>query len=439
MGFSNLDYSAVLDGFLEPLAFASLVIDVLSIIIYLPLIVSCASEFHTNRSKQSTIFLILLFLCLASSVLDIPSSILENRTSNNELLHTLLDFIMIFYSFTLAVFQSLLYAVIPRKKPFWKYIVRLGYTLCPAYGITTIILSGTEYLYYYDTNGVYHRGEFWFLMYLVVLVVLLIDIIVVSLQKISFQEKLALLLFCVIPLIGFVVSIFVQGFSFAQTCWMITMVIIYANFYSHRVNKLAKQEAELTNSRVDVMLSQIQPHFLYNSLSAIAYLCDKDPKQAKKMILDFSDYLRGNLNSIKEPTPVLFEKELQHIAFYLSLEKRRFGDMLTVKYDIEAKDFLIPALTIQPLVENAIKHGIYHKEEGGTILISSREYPDGWTVTISDDGVGFDLSAIKTDKQTHVGIDNVRARLQLQCSGTLQINSEIGKGTSAVIYIPREV
>jgi len=346
---------------------------------------------------------------------------------------------MIFYSLTLAVFQSLLFEVVPRKKPSWKIAVQCGYGICFIYGILTISFSGTEYLYYYDQNGVYHRGEFWFLMYLIVLVVLLIDIAVMIAQKIAFQEKLALLLFCIIPLIGFVVSIFVQGFSFAQTCWMITMVIIYANFYSHRVNKLAKQEAELINSRVDVMLTQIQPHFLYNSLSAIAYLCDKEPRTAKKMILDFSDYLRGNLDSIKEPTPIPFEKELQHIDFYLSLEQRRFGDLLTVNYDIEAKDFLIPALTIQPLVENAVKHGIYHKDEGGTITISSREYPDGWTVTIADDGVGFDVDAAKSDKQTHVGIDNVCARLQLQCSGSLQISSEPNKGTSAVIYIPREV
>jgi len=440
MGFLNFDYSPLLDNFLEPLAFASLVIDVLSIIIYLPMIVSCASEYQTNHSRQSLIFLNLLFLCTASSMLDIPSSILENHTSNFELLHILLDFIMILYAFTLAVFQSLLYEVITSIRPYWKYLIKVAYfVICPVYGLSAIILSGTQYLYYYDSNGVYHRGEFWFIMYLIVVLVLSIDIIIIITQKISFQEKLALILFCIIPLIGFVVSIFVQGFSFAQTCWMITMVIIYANFYSHRVNKLAKQEAELTNSRVDVMLSQIQPHFLYNSLSAIAYLCDNEPKQAKKMILDFSDYLRGNLNSIKEPTPILFEKELQHIAFYLSLEQRRFGELLVVNYDIQAKNFLIPALTIQPLVENAVKHGLCHKDDGGTVTIASREHPDGWTVTITDDGIGFDPSAIVNDGQTHVGIDNVRARLQLQCSGSLRISSEIGKGTSAVIYIPREV
>ncbi|MDD3336228.1 MAG: histidine kinase [Eubacteriales bacterium] len=201
--------------------------------------------------------------------------------------------------------------------------------------------------------------------------------------------------------------------------------------------RVTEQENELIQSRVAITLSQIQPHFLYNALTAIARLCDLDPQKAKKTTVDFSEYLRGNLDSLTQTLPVPFSTELKHTQIYLDIEKVRFGDKLNVEYDIGAEDFMIPSLSVQPLVENAVKYGLGKKKEGGTIWLSTKEEANGWRVTIRDDGAGFDRSEPVSDGRSHIGIENVRRRVEMQSKGTLDIQSRLEIGTKAEIWIPK--
>ena len=221
---------------------------------------------------------------------------------------------------------------------------------------------------------------------------------------------------------------------------MIQLYLLFRETRQHQKELLRYQEMqnEMLQMRVSIMVSQIQPHFLYNSLTSIAQLCEKNPSKAKKATIEFSDYLRRNMNSLKEKAPVSFESELKHLETYLSLEKMRFGDELNIEYDIQASDFLIPSLTVQPLVENAVKHGVGMKEDGGTVTIATREYDDRYEVIVSDDGVGFDTSKKPNDGRTHVGMENVRNRLKTMCNATLNIESIVGIGTKATITIPKE-
>ena len=246
-------------------------------------------------------------------------------------------------------------------------------------------------------------------------------------------------------LIDFINSL--TGFApdrvFIRLGLLITVVIqIYLLFREtreHHKELLHYQEMqnEMLQMRVSIMVSQIQPHFLYNSLTSIAQLCEKNPAKAKKATIEFSEYLRRNMNSLKEQAPVPFESELKHLETYLSLEKMRFGDELNVEYDIETTDFLIPSLTVQPLVENAVKHGVGMKEDGGTVTIATKEFDDRYEVIVSDDGVGFDTSKKPNDGRTHVGMENVRNRLKTMCNAVLNIESAVGKGTVATITIPK--
>lgn len=199
-----------------------------------------------------------------------------------------------------------------------------------------------------------------------------------------------------------------------------------------------QMQKELYESRVAIMVSQIQPHFLYNSLTSIAMMCTKDPKVAKTATINFADYLRGNMNSLKEKNPVPFKRELEHLKKYIMLEQLRFGDMLGIEYDIQTTDFVLPQLSVQPLVENAIKHGVGMKEDGGTVTISTRETDEYYEVTVSDDGVGFDTEKPLNDGRDHVGMNNVRQRLREMCDAALTIESEIGVGTTSTIRIPKE-
>jgi len=201
-------------------------------------------------------------------------------------------------------------------------------------------------------------------------------------------------------------------------------------------------ERKLNENRISIMLSQIQPHFLYNALAVISSLCDKDPVKAKKATISFSNYLRGNMNLLESAEPIPFENELNHTLSFLNLENAMYGDALNVIYDIQTKFFKLPALTVQPIAENAIKHGIGKKEGGGTLTISTKETKDNYLVIITDDGAGFDPEKIANgiypnDGQRHIGINNVRQRLSAQCGGSLEIKSEIGTGTSVTILIPK--
>lgn len=199
--------------------------------------------------------------------------------------------------------------------------------------------------------------------------------------------------------------------------------------------ELSRKKAELREKQTQIMVSQIQPHFLYNTLSAIYVLCGEDPKLAQKTIKDFSAYLRQNMNSLNSKDCVPFEKELDHTRTYLTIEKLRFEDLLRVEYDIQYSDFMLPPLTLQPIVENAVKYGIRGREDGGTVQIQTRKKNNKIYIRVKDDGNGFDPAAVQDDGKTHIGLANTRRRIESMCGGQMVIESSAETGTSVTIIL----
>ncbi|MEG0272320.1 MAG: histidine kinase [Hydrogenoanaerobacterium sp.] len=255
-------------------------------------------------------------------------------------------------------------------------------------------------------------------------------------KELKAAELLSLLSYCVFPLIALFLRFFWDGPQiFLSTS--LSIIWIHAVMQREQRVRFLEQESQLTQSRMAILLSQIQPHFLYNALTAICGLCDENPKEAKRVTAEFADYLRHNLDSLTQSKPVPFEDELEHTKVYLGIEQKRFEERLRIVYDIKRADFCVPSLTIQPLVENAVKHGIVKRKNGGTVTISTRERESCYEIIIADDGVGFDINEPQTDPDTHIGIQNVRDRLWSMCGGTLDIKSEVGKGTAATIKMPK--
>jgi sensor histidine kinase YesM len=186
--------------------------------------------------------------------------------------------------------------------------------------------------------------------------------------------------------------------------------------------------------RIRIMISQIQPHFLYNTISTIRVLCKRDPERAAEVSEKFGQYLRQNLDSLNSDNMIPFTKELEHTMTYTDIEMVRF-DNIRVDYDIQASDFTVPALTLQPMVENAIRHGIRIREEG-IVLVSTRRSGNYYEINIKDNGTGFNAAEIDAADQTHIGIRNVRERIEKLAKGTFEIESRIGVGTTVTIRIP---
>ncbi|WP_288729808.1 histidine kinase [uncultured Fusobacterium sp.] len=207
-------------------------------------------------------------------------------------------------------------------------------------------------------------------------------------------------------------------------------------YISQRVNE--EKEIKLREQRVSLMLSQIQPHFLYNTLNTITALCRVNPKLAEETTVKFSKYLRENMYSMGENEIHPFLQELEHTNIYLDIEKLRFGDRVKVEYNITSEDFSMPTLTLQPIVENAVKHGICKKVGGGTIKISTEKKGKAHIITIADNGVGFELEGIFHDENPHIGIQNVKERLKSMVNAEMEITSFLGIGTIVKIIIPGE-
>lgn len=228
------------------------------------------------------------------------------------------------------------------------------------------------------------------------------------------------------------------------TIFIITFVVIYFEKISKIFNtalKTAEIEKELEIANTSLMISQIQPHFLYNALNTIKYLIKRDPKSAEKAVISFSRYLRGNMDSITQKSPIPFADELEHTKHYCDIELLRFGDKLNIVYDTPVTEFSLPALSVQPIVENAIKHGVTKKTEGGTVTVTTSENEKYYIITVKDDGVGFDVQnpdLKPSDTHAHIGVNNVRERLENMVNAKFTIESEVGVGTCVTIKIPKK-
>lgn len=303
--------------------------------------------------------------------------------------------------------------------------------------ILLVISQFTNIYYSIDDGNIYHRGKGIILLYLLCTV----NFIYIFTRIIKMRKKKSRLIVygisavSFLPFIGMILSYLFYGIGIAQISTTFSLMIIFVMSQKEETIIAARREREHAQVNGKIMISQVQPHFVFNVLNTIVYLCDVDTEKAKDTMLDFAAYLRENFASVNKKEMVRLSDELKHIRKYLGLEKLRFEERLNVEYDIDDIDFSIPTLTIQPLVENAVKHGICKKEEGGTVYISAHENDGNYEIVIRDDGVGFDVNEKITDKPT--GINIVRTILDYECNGTLDVCSEIGKGTVCTIKIPK--
>lgn len=212
----------------------------------------------------------------------------------------------------------------------------------------------------------------------------------------------------------------------------IVMVLFYL-FYHLQLAEQYEKEA-LQKQKLQLMISQIKPHFFFNTITTIQALCNIDPQKASDTLGVFSTYVRQNISTQTENL-IPFDQELQHVKTFVDIELLRFPN-IEVKYDLQTTDFDIVALSIQPLIENSIKHGIRSREHG-IVSLATEKTKNSITITIEDNGIGFDVNTLDDLDNTHIGISNVRNRLEILQNAIMEIYSN-SNGTKVTINIPWE-
>lgn len=215
----------------------------------------------------------------------------------------------------------------------------------------------------------------------------------------------------------------------------------YRDAQKNAEKKLEKLKIQLNESRIKISTGQMQPHFLYNSLASIREIVLENPDYAADLIFDFTTHLRACIKSMASEEFTSFAQEIENIKAYVNIEKMRFGDKLQVKYEIQESDFMIVPLSIQPLVENAIRHGIYERGSiGGMVIIRSCREADEIIIQVEDNGVGFDVDKIRWEIQTKerdsTGLQSLIFRFEKLMNAKVQVESIVGEGTKITVRIP---
>lgn len=293
----------------------------------------------------------------------------------------------------------------------------------------------SRYLYTIDRFGCFQWGEGYRYTLICPTFILGICVYVNMKRRISFQKRISMLIFCVTPVATEIITALVNEYAYTYVIVSYILVLIYGTIQRERNLELAEKKKELADKQVQLMISQINPHFMYNTLGTIRSLCHTDPVLAAYTVNQFALYLRGNMDMMMQIDPIMIELEMRHVRYFTQIERMRFPN-ISVQYDLQDMEFMVPALTVQPLVENAIRYGVRSKRDG-MVWISTWQDENNHYIVVKDNGVGFDPAIIpNNEERSHIGIANVRNRLEQMIDGRMKIDSVIGEGTTVTITIP---
>lgn len=319
-------------------------------------------------------------------------------------------------------------------------LFRISFTLWLLYAGILISNLFHGQIYSVNENNGYSRGPYFPLLMVPPVLIMILNLCILweNRHKLSVNQKRAFAIYVIVPMAAMLVQMWSFGVHLIVISSVTAAIFMFSYIIADQTERYYIREMENHRLKVDILLAQIQPHFLFNSLTIIKLLCRKDPAKAEEAVADFTAYLRRHMESLQSDVLIPFEEEMKHVQAYLNLQKLRFCDELSVTYDLEITDFRIPTLTLQPLVENAVTYGVRRSESGcGTVTIRSRSFPDRVEVCVEDDGPGFIRETLPDDKErSHIGLQNVRERLSRLCGGELLIDSTPGKGSKVTIVLP---
>ena len=308
-------------------------------------------------------------------------------------------------------------------------------TLWLVYVALLIFTQFSTEIYSISSKNVYQRGPWYFVLLVPPAAMMIMNCISLFFRRkqLTKKQRAAFTVYLLIPLGCMLIQMFSYGLLMIVIGTSVSAMIMFVFILLDQVDHSIRQQKENAAQQASITVLQMRPHFIYNTLMSIYYLCKQDAEKAQQVILDFSSYLRKNFTAIAKEDAIPFEEELEHTRAYLAVEQARFKDQLLVEFDTPFTDFRIPPLTLQPIVENAVKHGMDPELEPLFISISTRRQDGYAEIIVDDSGPGYQPA---DDNEPHIGLDNVRERLKMMCKGDLTISRRDCGGTIVTIRIP---
>ena len=316
---------------------------------------------------------------------------------------------------------------------------RLLYAVRVLLAVYFVVLAGAPFIGVFSCIGPdnqYGRGPLYALLLLPLIAILLLNLAGAMRRRARMSHKvfLSFVIAQVPMMVTLLVMLFVDVIPLFDISYVVSALAMYSFILSDQVEQDLRNQREIAHERASVMVLQMRPHFIYNTLMSIHSLCSLDPRKAQQITMDFTNYLRRNFNAVASDRTIPFSTELEHTRAYLAVEQAQYDDMLVVEYDTPFIYFRLPPLTLQPIVENAVKHGMDLDSEPLHISIRTRHADAGTEIIVEDNGPGFDAAA--GDSEPGIALKNIRQRLEMMCGGSLAITSGAGGGTAVMMTIP---
>ena len=296
-----------------------------------------------------------------------------------------------------------------------------------------IISAFTGWVVTVDDTGRYSHGPLYAVyigLCIVVMLLAMAEFIYFG-KKFRRRNRFSLYAIMLMYVSGYAAQV-ISGGSIKSICISLTISAALLFIHYSEFAQL-KTDEQIASQSANILILQMRPHFIYNTMMSIYYLCEQDPKKAQQVILNFSSYLRKNFSAVANEQTIPFSEELEHAKAYLAVEQVRFEDKLFVEYDIPDTEFRLPSLTLQPIVENAVKYGVDPELNPLYIYVRTRETGSGHEITVEDTGPGFGESS---NNEPHIALKNIRERLKIMCGGTLNIAGREQGGTVITIFVP---
>ena len=248
------------------------------------------------------------------------------------------------------------------------------------------------------------------------------------------RKRFFAMLIALFPLtVALITHLFVSVFPLIDIAISISALSMYGIILTDQVEQYLRQQREIARQNASIMVLQMRPHFIHNTLTSIYYLCRLDPAEAQRVTLNFNNYLEKNLAALASDETIPFTEELEHTRAYLNVEQALYDENLFVDYDTPHTRFRVPPLTLQPIVENAVKHALDPDSDPIRISIQTRDTDSGSEIIVSDNGPGYEPI---DDGRPHIALSNIRQRLELMCHGKMTIMPREGGGTVVKLLIP---